>query len=162
MSNSLAEKLAYVIKNNETKVRFLITGVLNSLFGLIMFPFFFYLLEEYKLHYLIILTISQFVCIIFAYLTNKFLVFKTKGNYIPEFLKFITFHLSHFGINLIALPILVLRQLVFGRMLVEMINNGMEKVIQQVLLVLVQMLLILVTITYILSLITDQQMRLPI
>ena len=107
MSNSLAEKLAYVIKNNETKVRFLITGVLNSLFGLIMFPFFFYLLEEYKLHYLIILTISQFVCIIFAYLTNKFLVFKTKGNYIPEFLKFITFHLSHFGINLIALPILV-------------------------------------------------------
>ncbi len=107
MSNSLAAKLAYIIKNNETKVRFLITGVLNSLFGLIMFPFFFYLLEDYKLHYLIILTISQFVCIIFAYLTNKFLVFKTKGNYIPEFLKFITFHISHFGINLIALPILV-------------------------------------------------------
>ncbi len=107
MNNSTSEKLLYIIKNNETKVRFLVTGVLNSLFGLIMFPFFFYLLEEYKLHYLIILTISQFVCIIFAYLTNKFLVFKTKGNYIAEFFKFITFHLSHFIINLLALPILV-------------------------------------------------------
>ena len=38
---------------------------------------------------------------------NKFLVFKTQGNYIPELLKFFTFHLSHFIINLAALPILV-------------------------------------------------------
>ena len=67
-----SQKLIYLIKSNETKVRFLLTGVLNSLFGLIMFPFFYYFLEEYKLHYLIILTISQFVCIIFAYFTNKF------------------------------------------------------------------------------------------
>ncbi len=107
MNSFGSQKLIYLIKSNETKVRFLLTGVLNSLFGLIMFPFFYYFLEEYKLHYLIILTISQFVCIIFAYFTNKFLVFKTKGNYIPELLKFFTFHLSHFIINLMALPILV-------------------------------------------------------
>ena len=107
MNNLLSKKLIYLIKTNDTKVRFLITGVLNSLFGLIMFPLFYYLLEEYKFHYLIILTISQFVCIIFAYFTNKFLVFKTKGNYASEFLKFISFHLSHFLVNLLALPVLV-------------------------------------------------------
>jgi len=107
MNNLLSKKFVSLIRTNETKVRFLATGVFNSLFGLMMFPFFFYVLEEYNFHYLIILTISQFISIIFAYLTNKFLVFKTKGNYLDEFLKFISFHLTHFIINIIALPILV-------------------------------------------------------
>ena len=107
MNNLLSKKLTYLIKTNDTKIRFLITGIINSSFGLLMFPFFYYLLEEYKFHYLLILTISQFICIFFAYFTNKFLVFKTKGNYVPEFLKFISFHLSHFLVNLLVLPILV-------------------------------------------------------
>jgi|TARA_B110000261_G_C12985732_1_gene318278 putative flippase GtrA len=107
MNSAVSSKVIRLLKSNETKVRFLVTGVLNSSFGLIMFPFFYYFLEEYKLHYLIILTISQFICIIFAYLTNKFLVFKTKGNYASEFLRFITFHISHFSVNLLALPVLV-------------------------------------------------------
>ena len=107
MNNLLSKKFVSLIRTNETKVRFLATGVFNSLFGLMMFPFFFYVLEEYNFHYLIILTISQFISIIFAYLTNKFLVFKTKGNYLDEFLKFISFHLTYFIINIIALPILV-------------------------------------------------------
>jgi len=107
MNNLLSKKLTYLVKTNDTKIRFLITGIINSSFGLLMFPFFYYLLEEYKFHYLLILTISQFICIFFAYFTNKFLVFKTKGNYVSEFLKFISFHLSHFLVNLLALPILV-------------------------------------------------------
>jgi len=58
-------------------------------------------------YYLIVLTVSQIVCVTFAFLTNKFLVFRTKGNYGTEFMKFITFHLSYFLVNLAALPVLV-------------------------------------------------------
>ena len=92
---------------HQVKFRFLLTGALNTVIGLGVFPALYYLLESRQLHYLVILTISQVLCICFAYITNKFLVFKTKGNYVNEFSKFITFHLSYFAVNLIVLPLMV-------------------------------------------------------
>jgi len=92
---------------HQVKIRFLLTGALNTVIGLGTFPALYYLLESRQLHYLMILTISQSLCIFFAYLTNKFLVFRTKGNYVNEFSKFITFHLSYFAVNLIMLPLMV-------------------------------------------------------
>ena len=92
---------------HQVKIRFLLAGALNTVIGLGTFPALYYLLESRRLHYLVILTISQVLCICFAYLTNKFLVFKTKGNYVHEFSKFITFHLTYFAVNLIVLPLMV-------------------------------------------------------
>ena len=92
---------------HQVKIRFLLAGALNTVIGLGTFPALYYLLESRQLHYLMILTISQSLCICFAYLTNKFLVFKTKGNYVNEFSKFITFHLSYFAVNLVVLPLMV-------------------------------------------------------
>lgn len=92
---------------HQVKVRFLLTGALNTVIGLGTFPALYYLLESLQLHYLVILTISQVLCVCFSYLTNKFLVFKTSGNYVNEFSKFITFHLSYFAVNLIVLPLMV-------------------------------------------------------
>jgi len=113
---------------HQTKIRFVLAGALNTGFGLGAYPALYYLLATQKLHelmlmgvqkvhylimlttipyYLIVLTVSQIVCVTFAYLTNKFLVFRTKGNYGTEFMKFITFHLSYFLVNLAALPVLV-------------------------------------------------------
>lgn len=94
-------------ERHQVKIRFLLAGFLNTAFGLGTFPVLYYMLAACKLHYLIILTISQVICISFAFLTNKFLVFRTKGNYVAEILKFITFHLSYFIVNLFALPVLV-------------------------------------------------------
>jgi putative flippase GtrA len=92
---------------HKVKVRFLLAGALNTAFGLGVFPLLYFTLANYRLHYIVILCFSQMICVLFAYITNKFLVFKTKGNYVAEFLKFITFHLSYFLVNLAALPILV-------------------------------------------------------
>jgi putative flippase GtrA len=94
-------------EQHQIKIRFLLAGILNTVFGLGTFPVLYFMLAGFKLHYLAILTISQAICITFAFLTNKFLVFRTKGNYMAEFLKFITFHLSYFAVNLLVLPILV-------------------------------------------------------
>lgn len=92
---------------HQTKIRFLLAGALNTTIGLAVYPALYFLMAPLRLHYLAILTISQVVCISFAYLTNKFLVFRTSGNYLRESGKFITFHLSYFLVNLVALPGLV-------------------------------------------------------
>ena len=92
---------------HQTKVRFLLAGMLNTAIGLAVYPALYYLAAPLKLHYLIILAISQVLCIGFAFLTSKFLVFRTKGNYLKESGKFLTFHLTYFLVNLAALPALV-------------------------------------------------------
>jgi putative flippase GtrA len=64
-------------------------------------------LAPLKIHYTIVLVISNVICVAFAYLTNKFLVFRTLGNYLREFSRFVAFHLSHLLLNLVAVPMLV-------------------------------------------------------
>jgi len=96
-----------IVRRNQTKVRFLLAGALNTAIGLAVYPGLFFLAAPLKLHYLTILAVSQLMCIAFAFLTNKFLVFRTAGNYLREFGKFLTFHLSYFLVNLAALPALV-------------------------------------------------------
>jgi putative flippase GtrA len=68
---------------------------------------FYFLLAPFRLHYMVVLGITQITCVAFAYLTNKFLVFRTAGNYLRESGKFVLFHLSYFLVNLAALPLLV-------------------------------------------------------
>ena len=92
---------------NQTKVRFLLAGAFNTAIGLAVFPALYFLAAPLKLHYLTILVISQLVCVTVAFLSNKFLVFRTTGNYLRESGKFLTFHLSYFLVNLAALPALV-------------------------------------------------------
>lgn len=92
---------------HQTKVRFLLAGALNTAIGLAVYPALYFLAAPLKLHYLTILAISQVVCVTFAFLTNKFIVFRTSGNYLRESGKFLTFHLSYFLVNLAALPALV-------------------------------------------------------
>jgi putative flippase GtrA len=65
------------------------------------------MLSPLKLHYMVVLGITQITCIAFSYLTNKFLVFRTAGNYLRESGKFALFHLAYFLVNLVALPLLV-------------------------------------------------------
>lgn len=92
---------------HQTKVRFLLAGALNTVIGLAVYPALYFLAAPLKLHYLIILAISQVLCVSFAFLTSKFLVFRTSGNYLRESGKFLTFHLAYFLVNLAALPALV-------------------------------------------------------
>jgi putative flippase GtrA len=89
------------------KVRFLLAGALNTAVGLAAYPVLFFLLAPLKLHYMVVLGITQVTCVAFSYLTNKFLVFRTVGNYLRESGKFALFHLSYFLVNLVALPVLV-------------------------------------------------------
>lgn len=96
-----------LVDRHQTKIRFLLAGALNTAIGLAIYPALYFLLAWLQLHYLTILTISQLLCVVFSFLTNKFMVFRTSGNYLREFGRFATFHLSYFLVNLAALPVLV-------------------------------------------------------
>jgi putative flippase GtrA len=98
--------IAFAIQH-KTKVRFLFAGALNTAIGLAVFPALYLITDPLKLHYLVILIMSQILCVAFSYLTNKFLVFKTSGNYLNEFGKFLSFHMFYFLANLAALPAMV-------------------------------------------------------
>ena len=92
---------------HETKIRFMITGGINTALGLVLFPFLYVVLAPLKIHYLLILVFSSVACTVFAFLTSKFFVFRTRGNYLEELYRFVLFHLSHLALNLLAVPLLV-------------------------------------------------------
>jgi putative flippase GtrA len=96
-----------IASRHHTKIRFLIAGALNTTVGLSVYPIIYYFATPFGTHYLIIFVISQVLCITFSFVTNKFLVFQTSGNYLQEFAKFLTFHFLYFLANLAALPALV-------------------------------------------------------
>lgn len=86
---------------------FLVVGGLNTAVGLLAYPFLYWVVGGTKNAYIGILFISQIGCILFSFLSNKWLVFKTKGNYLKEFGKFGFFHGVIFLVNLLALPFMV-------------------------------------------------------
>ena len=95
------------ILNDTVKVRFIFAGIVNTVFGLSAYPILYYSLEKFDLHYLVILFICQVICITFSYGTNKVFVFKTTDNVVREYIKFSSFYMSYFLVNLVALPFMV-------------------------------------------------------
>ena len=95
-----------LIKKHEEKVRYLIVGGWNTVFGYAAFAALYFLLRNF-LHYTFVLVISYIFGITNAYICYKFFVFKTKGNYLREYLRFYLIYGIAFIINLALLPIAV-------------------------------------------------------
>jgi putative flippase GtrA len=92
---------------NHQIARFAIIGVLNTVFGLLTFPILYITLKPVHIHYMVVMTISYAICILFSYVTSKFLVFKSQEKSLKEFLRFSSFYGINYGINFIVLPISV-------------------------------------------------------
>ena len=93
-------------RRHEEKVKFLIVGSWNTLFGFIAFVVIDHLLGEI-IHYVLTLTLSYILAITNAYFCYKFFVFKTKGNYLREYFKFYIVYGAVFIVNIMLLPIFV-------------------------------------------------------
>ncbi|OYX72146.1 MAG: hypothetical protein B7Y95_11330 [Rhizobiales bacterium 32-66-11] len=106
MNIVLAQRLRGLLIEHETKVRYLFAGGLNTAFGLAVFPALIWAIGD-KAHYMVSLVVAQILSITFAYATNKFLVFRTKGNVLREFGRFISYHAISFWVILGAFPLLV-------------------------------------------------------
>jgi putative flippase GtrA len=88
-------------------LRFLIAGGFNTLVGLTFYPLLLWAMPLMHTHYLVALGISQVACLVFAYLTYKYGVFRTQGNVAREFGAFSGFYLFNYAANWAILPLLV-------------------------------------------------------
>jgi putative flippase GtrA len=88
--------------------RYLLVGVWNTLFGYGSFAFFTKILSPMIPHsYIAASVISSLLNISVSYLGYKFFVFKTKGNYLREWLRCVGVYSGGILFGVLALPILV-------------------------------------------------------
>ena len=95
-----------IFQKYEEQIKYLIVGGWNTLFGYLAFAGLYYMFKN-QMHYLILLIISYVISITNAYLSYKFLVFKTKGNYFLEYLRFYLVYGVALLINIGLLPLFV-------------------------------------------------------
>ena len=80
------------ILNNMQVMRFILAGSLNSLLGFFLFPVMYFIFREQQKNYVLILLISQLICMSFSFFSHKVYVFRSHHKVSPELMKFIGFH----------------------------------------------------------------------
>jgi len=93
-------------QQHKQKIDYLLIGGWNTVFGYGLFLALYYLLSA-RIHYLILLGICNVLAITNAYIGYKLFVFKTRGNYLREYLRFYLVYGGAIVLNFILLPICV-------------------------------------------------------
>ncbi len=93
-------------QRHQEKINYLAVGAWNTLFGYVFFALLYFLFGK-TLHYLVLLVLANIVSITNSYLGYKFFVFKTKGNYLREYLRVYMVYGVAMLINLALLPLVV-------------------------------------------------------
>jgi putative flippase GtrA len=89
--------------------RYLLVGAWNTLFGYGSFAFFTAILSPIVAHsYILASVISSLLNISVSYLGYKWFVFKTKGNYLREWMRCVAVYSGGILFGVLALPVLVL------------------------------------------------------
>ncbi|MFA5839265.1 MAG: GtrA family protein [Candidatus Margulisiibacteriota bacterium] len=91
---------------HKDKINYLLVGGWNTLFGYLVFVGLYFWLGN-RTNYLVLLLISNVLSITNAYIGYKLLVFKTRGNYFREYLRFYMVYGAAILINFLLLPIAV-------------------------------------------------------
>jgi putative flippase GtrA len=94
------------LTQHEQKIRYLIIGGWNTLFGYSVFAGLYFWLSG-SVHYLVILSLSYIISITNTYIGYKLFVFKTKGNILREYFRFYLVYGVSFVVNLASLPFLL-------------------------------------------------------
>lgn len=71
---------------NKNKVKYIISGIWNTAFSYLVFLALYHYFTN--TNYIYLLCASQVIGITNAYIVYKFIVFKTTGNYLKEYLRF--------------------------------------------------------------------------
>lgn len=94
------------LARHEQKIRYLIGGIYNTIFGYLAFVALLLVFER-SLHYLIVLVISHVISVANAFIVYRRFVFKSTGRVLFEYLRFNLVYLIAFIFNIAALPFLV-------------------------------------------------------
>jgi putative flippase GtrA len=88
------------------EARFLMVGGGNTVGGYAISSLVYYLLHRF-LPLLFIISICTIINVSVSFVTNKFLVFRTRGNYLTEYLRFYLVSAVPIGLSFVLLPIAI-------------------------------------------------------
>jgi len=91
---------------SDERIRFVIVGAFNTLFGYATFSLFYLALGRY-VNYLILVTIAHFIAVGVAFTLYRRHVFRASGAVFGEFLRYNIAVLGNFGTGLLIMAILV-------------------------------------------------------
>ena len=91
-------------REHKQKIDYLLVGAWNTVFGYLVFIALYFIFFA-QVHYLLLLVISNILSITNAYIGYKMFVFKTKGNYWREYLRFYLVYGAALVLNVILLPV---------------------------------------------------------
>lgn len=92
--------------SNSQPLRFLVTGGWNTAFSYISLALLYYFFSK-RMHYMVILVIGAVINITNAYICHKFFVFRTKGNYVREYLRYYVVYSVPMALGFIAFPVCI-------------------------------------------------------
>ena len=87
----------------QQSLRFLIVGAWNTAFGYLSFVLLYYFFSPF-VHYLAIQAATVVINVTNAFLCHKFIVFRTRGNYLREYLRFYVVYAVPIGLGFVLLP----------------------------------------------------------
>lgn len=93
-------------QKHERKIKYLSVGLWNTIFGYLNFVFLFDILFKQS-HYILVFLLSNILSISNSYICYKRFVFKTKGNYIREYLRFYLVYALSILLNFFILTVAV-------------------------------------------------------
>ena len=103
----VVDRVAAMIGVDAEKLRYLIVGGANTVFGVGIYPALMFSSAYFHDNYIATLAVSQAVSIVFAFTTYKLLVFRSRGNIAAEFMKFVSFNAAGFAANWAIVPAVV-------------------------------------------------------
>jgi len=98
--------IRHLYHRHKEKINYLLVGGWNTVFGYFTFVLLYFLFSQI-IHYLFLLVIASILSITNAYIGYKTFVFKTKGNYVREYLRFYLVYGGVMLLNFVTLPIIV-------------------------------------------------------
>ena len=101
-----ARLMAAAARADRKEVRYLVVGGWNTLFGYLVFAVL-QLTVGHVIGYMAVLVIAQVIGILNAYVLYRAFVFQVKGNWWFDLVRFSTVYWIVFGVNVIALPLMV-------------------------------------------------------
>lgn len=86
------------------KLRFLVVGTYNTLFGWGVFALL-HLAFADRVHYLWLLVVAHFAAVTNAFVAHRQVTFQAQGSLVSQFLRFNLSYLGALGLGLVALPL---------------------------------------------------------
>lgn len=106
--NQRLRSIFYWLLMNESrreKFMFLVVGVWNTIFGYLAFAALYYLLGN-RVSYVVVLALAYMLSTLNAFVGSKYLVFRTRGNHVREYIRFSSVYVIALAANVVLLPII--------------------------------------------------------